>query len=65
MFTPDGRGTAAYLLPLTVTMLNPDGTVRQAARRGEYADPFVNDMDVVLFLGMGSGLFGDYGCGVE
>ena len=40
-------------------------TAALAARRGEYADPFVNDMDVVLFLGMGSGLFGDYGCDAE
>ena len=61
MFRPDGAATCAYMLPLTVTMLHRDGTVFRAARRGEFADPFVNDMDVVLYLGMRSGLFGEYG----
>jgi hypothetical protein len=61
MFRPDGTATCAQLLPLTVTMLNGDGSVFRAARRGEFADPFVNDMDVVLYLGMRSGLFGKYG----
>ncbi len=61
MFRPDGTATCAQILPLAITMLNPDGTVFRAARRGEFADPFVNDMDVVLYLGMRSGLFGEYG----
>ena len=61
MFRPDGSASCAVLLPLTVAMLNPDGSLRSPVRRGEYADPFVNDMDVVLDLGMASGLFGDYG----
>ena len=61
MFRPDGTATCAQLLPLTVTMINRDGTVFRSARRGEFADPFVNDMDVVLYLGMRSGLFGEYG----
>ena len=61
LFRPNGEATCAYLLPLTVTMLNRDGSPCQPARRGEFADPFVNDMDVVLYLGMCSGIFGDYG----
>ena len=61
MFWPDGSATCAYLLPLTVTMLNRDGSVRAAARRGEHADPFINDMDTALYLAMRSGLFGRYG----
>ena len=61
MFRPDGSATCAYLLPLTVTMLNRDGTVMRVSRRGECADPFVNDMDTALYLTMRSGLFGIYG----
>ena len=61
MFRPDGSATCAYLLPLTVTMLNRDGTTRSATRRGEFADPFVNDMDTALYMAMRSGLFGRYG----
>ena len=61
MFRSDGSATCALLLPLSVTMLNRDGTVFRSARRGEFADPFVNDMDTALYLGMRSGLFGKYG----
>ena len=61
MFRPDGTATCAYMLPLTVTMLNDDGSLFRAARRGEFADPFVNDMDVALYLGMRSGFFGTFG----
>lgn len=61
MFRPDGAATCAYVLPLTVTMLNRDGSLLRAARRGECADPFVNDMDTALYLAMRSGLFGVYG----
>ena len=61
MFRPDGSATCAYLLPLTVTMLNRDGTAARVSRRGEFADPFVNDMDTALYLAMRSGLFGVYG----
>jgi hypothetical protein len=61
MFRSDGSATCAYLLPLTVTMLNGDGSVVRVSRRGEYADPFVNDMDTALYLAMRSGLFGTYG----
>ena len=60
MFRPDGSATCAYLLPLSVTMLNPDGTTRGITRRGEFADPFVNDMDTALYLAMCSGVFGSY-----
>lgn len=61
MFRPDGSASCACLLPLTVTMLNRDGTPMLPARRGEYFDPFVNDMDTALYLAMRSGLFGIYG----
>ena len=61
MYRPDGSGTAAYLLPLTITLLYPDGTTIRPTERGERPDPFVNDMDVVLYMAMGSGLFGRYG----
>ena len=61
MYQPDGTGTAAYLLPLTITLLNSDGTTIRPSERGERPDPFVNDMDVVLYMSMCSGLFGRYG----
>lgn len=61
MFRPNGEATCAYLLPYSVTMLGRDGTVKRPTRRGEYADPLVNDMDTALYIAMCSGLFGDYG----
>ena len=61
MFRANGEATCACLLPLTVTMLGRDDTPLQPARRGEFADPLVNDMDVVMYIGMCSGLFGEYG----
>ena len=61
MFTPDGRGTAAYMLPLTVTMVNADGTVMVPPRRVLGPDPLANDQDAALYNCMASGLFGAYG----
>ncbi len=61
MFRANGEATCAYLLPFSVTMLDREGNALGPARRGEFADPLVNDMDVVLYIGMCSGLFGDYG----
>ena len=61
MFTPDGRGTAAYMLPLTVTMVNADGTLLSPARRVLGPDPLANDQDAALYNGMASGVFGTYG----
>lgn len=60
MFRPDGSATCAYLLPLSVTMLNRDGSTIGVTRRGEFADPFVNDMDMALYIAMCSGVFGSY-----
>lgn len=61
MFTPDGRATAAYLLPLTVTMVNDDGTLFRPSRRVQGPDPLANDQDSALYNAMASGLFGAYG----
>ena len=61
MFTPDGRGTAAYMLPLTVTMVNADGTAMGRTRKVFGPDPLANDQDAALYNGMASGLFGAYG----
>jgi len=61
MFTPDGRGTAAYLLPLTVTMVNEDGSVCWPTRKVMGPDPLANDQDSALYYGMASGIFGKYG----
>lgn len=61
MFTPDGRGTAAYMLPLTVTMVNADGSAMGLTRKVFGPDPLANDQDAALYNGMASGLFGAYG----
>lgn len=61
MFTPDGRGTAAYMLPLTVTMVNADGTVLRSPCRVFGPDPLANDQDSALYNCMASGVFGAYG----
>lgn len=50
LFFPDGTASCAYLYPFSVTMLNPDGTVSESARRGEYFDQWANDQDGVLYL---------------
>ena len=50
LFFPDGTASSAYLYPFSVTMLNPDGTVSESARRGEYFDQWANDQDGVLYL---------------
>ena len=59
MFTPDGRATAAYMLPLTVTMVNRDGSAAAPTRRVTGPDPLANDQDSALYNAMASGLFGD------
>ena len=61
MFEPDGRATAAYMLPLTVTMVNRDGSLAEPTRRVLGPDPLANDQDSALYNAMVSGLFGDYG----
>ena len=61
MFEPDGRTTAAYMLPLTVTMVNRDGSLAEPTRRVLGPDPLANDQDSALYNAMVSGLFGDYG----
>jgi hypothetical protein len=59
MFAPDGRATAAYMLPLTVTMVNRDGSAAESTRRVIGPDPLANDQDSALYHAMASGLFGD------
>ncbi|MCR5840410.1 MAG: hypothetical protein K6G94_12345, partial [Kiritimatiellae bacterium] len=65
MFTPDGRATAAYVLPLTVTMVNRDGSLAEPTRRVQGPDPLANDQDSALYNAMASGLFGNYGQNVS
>ena len=65
MFTPDGRATAAYMLPLTVTMVNRDGSLAEPTRRVQGPDPLANDQDSALYNAMASGLFGNYGQNVS
>ncbi len=50
VFDPDGSAHCAGMLPYSVTMLNPDGTVAEERRRGEYNDPWANDQDWTLYL---------------
>ena len=61
MFKPDGTATAAWMLPFSTTMLGDDGEDLGPRQFGEGPDPFVNDMDVALYIAMSSGLFGDFG----
>ena len=61
MFEPNGRATAAYMLPLTVTMVNSDGSLAEPTRRVLGPDPIANDQDSALYNAMASGFFGDYG----
>ena len=61
MFAPNGRATAAYLLPLTVTMVNRDGSLAEPTRRVLGPDPLANDQDSALYNAMASGLFGSWG----
>lgn len=49
-FRPDGSASCAYFYPFSVTMLNPDGSVRIPAVRGEFFDPYANDQDGALYL---------------
>lgn len=57
MFMPDGRATAAYMLPLTVTMVNRDGSLAAPTRKVIGPDPLANDQDSALYNAMASGLF--------
>ena len=57
----NGRGTAAYMLPLTVTMVNRDGRAFSPTRWVIGPDPLANDQDAALYNCMASGLFGEYG----
>ncbi len=50
LFFPDGTASCAYLYPFSVTMLNPDGSIAESARRGEFFDPWANDQDGALYL---------------
>ncbi|MBQ6248243.1 MAG: hypothetical protein IJK04_15330 [Kiritimatiellae bacterium] len=61
MFKPDGTATAAWMLPFSTTLLGDDGEDLGPRQFGEGPDPFVNDMDVALYIAMASGLFGDFG----
>ncbi len=49
LFFPDGSASCAYCHPFSVTMLHPDGTESDAARRGEFFDPWANDQDFALY----------------
>ena len=60
MFRPDGTATAAWMLPFSTTLLGEDGENMGPRQFGEGPDPFVNDMDVVLYIAMSTGLFGDF-----
>ena len=57
MFRPDGTGTAAWMLPFSTTLLGDDGEPLGPRQLGEGPDPYVNDMDVALYIAMASGLF--------
>jgi hypothetical protein len=41
-------------------LLGEDGENMGPRQFGEGPDPFVNDMDVVLYIAMSTGLFGDF-----
>ena len=58
LFRPDGTATAAWLLPFSTVLLGDDGEPLGPRRRGERPDPFVNDMDLALYVAMSSGVFG-------
>ncbi len=58
MFNADGSATAAYMLPFSTVMLDDDGKPLGPRQHGERPDPFVNDMDMALFIALSSGLFG-------
>ncbi len=55
LFFPDGSASCACLYPFSVTMVNPDGSVAEPERRGEFFDPWANDQDGALYLALGSG----------
>ena len=61
MFRPDGSATAAWMLPFSTVMLDDRGEPLFPRQLGEGPDPFVNDMDLALYIAMASGLFGDFG----
>ena len=61
MFRPDGTATAAWMLPFSTVMLDDRGEPLFPRQLGEGPDPFVNDMDLALYIAMASGLFGDFG----
>ena len=49
LYRPDGFGSAARLLPLSVTMLGPDGNDVAPAERGEHFDAWSNDQYTGLY----------------
>ena len=61
MFNPDGTATAAWMLPFSTVMLDKDGEPLFPRQLGEGPDPFVNDMDLALYIAMASSLLGDFG----
>lgn len=63
LFRPDGTATAAWMLPFSTTLLGEDGEPLGPPQPGEGPDPFVNDMDLALYIAMSSGLFDR--CGLD
>jgi hypothetical protein len=61
MVNPDGSATAAWMLPFSTVILDKDGEPLFPRQLGEGPDPFVNDMDLALYIAMASGLLGDFG----
>ena len=55
LFSPDGSASCARLHPFSVTMLNPDGSVKSGPHRGEFYDPWANDQDGALYLILAAG----------
>ena len=49
LYRSDGFGSAARLLPLSVTLLEPDGTETGPAERGERFDAWSNDQYAALY----------------
>lgn len=58
LYRPDGFGSVARLLPLSVTMLAPDGSELGPAERGEHFDAWSNDQSAALYYMLRYARFG-------
>ncbi len=50
LFRQDGSASCAYIYPYSIALTNPDGTIKENARRGECYDPWANDQDWALYF---------------